>query len=170
MSGIVIAEMRQEHLDGVLAIEHRSFPSPWTRTAFASHLQHPEFAKYLVAVRGDLVVGYTGLFFGGGQGQITNLAAHPDYRHQGIGSRLLLTSIDYCVALGLQGISLEVRVSNADAQTMYERFGFAKVGRRKGYYQETGEDAYVMCIFNLNNHEEVAKLESIRRDLGLYEC
>lgn len=162
--------MRQEHLDGVLAIEHRSFPSPWTRTAFASHLQHPEFAKYLVAVRGDLVVGYTGLFFGGGQGQITNLAAHPDYRHQGIGSRLLLTSIDYCVALGLQGISLEVRVSNEDAQTMYERFGFAKVGRRKGYYQETGEDAYVMCIFNLNNHEEVAKLDSIRRDLGLYEC
>ena len=164
--------MRHDNLDGVLAIEHQAFPSPWTRTAFASHLQHPEFAKYLEALRGIQVVGYTGLFFGGGQGQITNLATHPDYRHQGIGSRLLLSMIDYCGLLGLQGISLEVRVTNEDAQTLYERFGFVKVGRRKGYYQETGEDAFVMCIFNLKNHEEVAKLNTIRHDLeaGSDDC
>ncbi len=157
--------MRPENLDGVLAIEGQSFPNPWTRTAFASHLQHPEFAKYLVALYKAQVIGYTGLFFGGGQGQITNLAVHPDFRRRGIGSRLLLAIIDYCLALGLQGISLEVRVSNEGAQTLYERFGFIKVGRRKGYYQETGEDAFVMCIFNLNNNEETVKLNAIRREL-----
>ena len=159
--------MRLEHLDGVLEIENQSFPSPWTRTAFASHLQHPEFAKYLVAVRQAKVVGYTGLFFGGGQGQITNLAVHPDYRHHGIGTRLLLAITDYSLLLGLQGISLEVRVSNQDAQDLYERFGFATVGKRKGYYQETGEDAFVMCIFNLTGQEQTEKLGGIRRFMGL---
>ncbi len=157
--------MRHEHLDGVLAIENRSFPSPWNRTAFASHLQHPEFAKYLIALSDRQVIGYTGLFFGGGQGQITNLAVHPDRRRQRIGTRLLLTMIDHCRVLGLQGVSLEVRVANTDAQTLYESFGFSKVGQRKGYYQETGEDAYVMCIFNLGSDEQTEKLQSIRGDL-----
>ena len=161
--------MRHEHLDGVLAIENQSFPSPWNRTAFASHLQHPEFAKYLIALVEHQVIGYTGLFFGGGQGQITNLAVHPDWRRQGIGTRLLLTLVDYCRVLGLQGVSLEVRVANTDAQTLYERFGFSKVGQRKGYYQETGEDAYVMCIFNLSSEEQTEKLESIQGDLDHHD-
>ncbi len=158
--------MRPEHLDGVLSIEHRSFPNPWTRTAFASHLEHPEFAKYLVAITQNQVIGYTGLFFGGGQGQITNLAIDPDRRRQGIGTRLFLAMIDHCQALGLEGLSLEVRVANESAQSLYERFGFAKVGQRKDYYQETGEDAYVMCLFDLCKKEQTDKLEAIRKGLN----
>jgi [ribosomal protein S18]-alanine N-acetyltransferase len=157
--------MRYEHLDGVLAIETRSFPSPWTRAAFAGHLEHPEFAKYLVALNNETVVGYSGLFFGGGQGQLTNLAVHPDWRRQGVGSRLLLEMIDYCLALGLEGLSLEVRTANEEAQQVYEKFGFRKVGVRKGYYQETGEDAFVMCIFDLNDPDFRQTLDNIRKGL-----
>lgn len=159
--------MRPEHLDGVLAIEHKSFPSPWTRTAFASHLQHPEFAKYLVALDRREVVGYTGLFFGGGQGQITNLAVSPMWRRHGIGSRLLLALVDFCRRIDVQGLSLEVRVANTGAQDLYEGFGFSKVGVRKGYYQETGEDAYVMCLFNIKSPEAAAGFDAIRTKMGL---
>jgi [ribosomal protein S18]-alanine N-acetyltransferase len=158
-------DMRYEHLDGVLAIEGRSFPSPWTRSAFAGHLEHPEFAKYIVALNKETVVGYSGLFFGGGQGQLTNLAVHPDWRRQGVGSRLLLEMIDYCLALGLEGLSLEVRTANEEAQELYEKFGFRKVGVRKGYYQETGEDAFVMCVFDLNDPDFQERLEEIRKGL-----
>ena len=151
----------------MLEIENSSFPNPWTQTAFAGHLQHPEFAKYLAAFSGKSLIGYTGMFFGGGQGQITNLAVHPHWRRRGVGSRLLLELLDYAFKIGLQGISLEVRVSNEGAQALYEKLGFTKVGVRKNYYQEIGEDAYVMCIFNIRTAEVVNKLAEIRQQVGL---
>jgi ribosomal-protein-alanine N-acetyltransferase len=159
--------MRPEDLDSVLEIEHGSFPNPWTKTAFAGHLQHPEFAKYLVAVSDRKIVGYTGLFFGGGQGQVTNLAVHPDWRRKGVGSRLLIELFDFSYRISLQGMSLEVRVSNVDAQNLYEKFGFVKVGVRKNYYREINEDAYVMCIFNINEGQFVQKIKNMKRKLGL---
>lgn len=159
--------MRPDHLDAVLDIEDRAFPNPWTRAAFAGHLDHPEFARYIVAIADKALVGYTGLFYGGGQGQVTNLAVHPEWRRYGIGSRLLVEAFDFSYRMNLQGLSLEVRVSNDDAQTLYEKFGFAKVGVRKNYYREIGEDAYVMCIFNINEAQIRRKYEATKRGLGL---
>jgi ribosomal-protein-alanine N-acetyltransferase len=159
--------MREEHLDAVLEIEHGSFPNPWSKTAFAGHLQHSEFAKYMVAICDRRLVGYTGLFFGGGQGQITNLAVHPDWRHKSIGSRLLVALFDFAQQESLQGMSLEVRVSNDDAQNLYEKFGFVKVGVRKNYYREINEDAFVMCIFNINEPEIARKIKNMKRKLDM---
>lgn len=159
--------MREDHLDAIMAIESRSFPNPWTRTAFAGHLHHPEFAKYMVAIGNREVVGYTGMFFGGGQGQVTNLAVDPDWRHQGVGSRLLLALFDFGYKMELQGMSLEVRVSNDRAQSLYEKFGFAKVGVRKNYYTEIHEDAFVMCIFNIKDPSIVRKIEAVGKRLGV---
>lgn len=156
--------MREEHLDYVLEIENRSFPNPWTRTAFSGHLQHPEFAKYLVAIRDKNLIGYTGLFFGGGQGQITNLAVHPDFRREHLGSRLMLELFDFSYRMGLQSLSLEVRVSNGPAQALYDKFGFTKVGVRKNYYTEIGEDAFVMCVFNINDPKTVRLIDRIRKE------
>lgn len=161
--------MRPDHLDAILDIENRSFPSPWTRAAFSGHLDHPEFARYIVAIVDEVVVGYTGLFYGGGQGQVTNLAVHPEWRGYGIGSRLLVETFDFSYRMNLQGLSLEVRVSNDDAQTLYEKLGFTKVGVRKNYYREIGEDAYVMCIFNINDPQIRRKYRARKRGLGLEE-
>lgn len=166
IKNVVITDMTRAHLDDVLWVEHRSFPNPWTRSAFLSHLEHPEFAKYMVAQAEGRVVGYVGLFFGGGQGQITNLAVDPDYRNQGIGSRLLLAVIDYSRKFGIQSLSLEVRVSNMDAQRLYQEFGFVYVGRRRGYYQESGEDAFVMCLFDLGKPEFIECVTRIRKKIG----
>ncbi len=161
--------MRPDHLDAILDIENLSFPNPWTRAVFAGHLHHPEFARYIVAIVDESVVGYTGLFYGGGQGQVTNLAVHPEWREYGIGSRLLVETFDFSYRMNLQGLSLEVRVSNDNAQTLYEKLGFTKVGVRKNYYREIGEDAYVMCIFNINDPQISRKYRARKRGLGLEE-
>ncbi len=146
--------MRNEHLDEVIAIEKQSFPTPWTRSSFESHLAHPEFAHYLVALDDETVAGYAGLFFGGDHGQITNISVGPKYQRQGIGQRLLRSIIEFSIVKGIIHLSLEVRVNNIVAQNLYNRFGFKVVGTRKGYYQETGEDAYVMCLFDIQSWEE----------------
>lgn len=158
--------MRKKHLDQVIAIERRSFPAPWSKSAFASHLKHPEFAYYLVALADDTVIGYTGLFFGGGHGQITNLAVHPDYRKKGIGAMLLWSLIEFSVAKNVLHLSLEVRVTNVAAQNLYRGFGFEVVGTRKGYYQETGEDAYVMCLYDLQDKEAKKIIEQFGEERG----
>lgn len=160
--------MRLSNLDEVLAIERQSFPNPWTRSAFASHLQHPEFARYFVARFGDggKIVGYVGLFFSHEQGQLTNLAVDPSYRRQGIAKRLLLTIFEYAQEIGLYSLTLEVRVSNYGAQELYRKFGFILTGTRKGYYQESGEDALVMCLFNISGPEQQKRLEEIKEEIA----
>lgn len=158
--------MRGSHLDGVMAIENQSFPAPWTRSAFASHLDHPEFAKYLVALLDDKVAGYVGIFFGGGYGQITNLAVDPDHRQQGIGTMLMLAVIDFALKKNISTLSLEVRVSNTAAQELYQKFGFVLIGLRKGYYQETGEDAYAMCLFNLKSEDLLERFRQLKNSGG----
>ena len=73
---------------------------------------------------------------------------------------LLSASID----MGARAVSLEVRMSNWGAQRMYGRFGFRPVGVRKGYYQETGEDALVMWADDVRTSEYRAMLERIIQD------
>ena len=145
--------MQKKHLDEVIAIEKQSFPTPWTRSSFESHLEHPEFAYYLVALKDDEVAGYAGLLFGGDHGQITNISVSPKYQRQGVGQRLLKSIIEFSVAKGIVHLSLEVRVDNNVARQLYSKFGFKEVDTRKGYYQETGEDAYVMCLSDLQGVE-----------------
>ena len=145
--------MRKEHLYRVVEIENEAFPTPWTRSSFESHLEHPEFAYYLVALEEDKVIGYSGLFFGGDHGQITNISVSPKSQRQGVGSRLLRSIIEFSLSTGIAHLSLEVRVNNEVAQRLYSNFGFKVVGTRKVYYRETGEDAYVMCLFDLQGKE-----------------
>lgn len=166
-SAVRLRLMSLDDLDAVLAIEITAFPTPWSKSAFLSHLDHPEFAYYVVALMDEVVVGYSGLFFGGGYGQITNVAVHADYRRQGVASRLLLQMLSHAVDIGLTALSLEVRVSNVSAQRLYERFGFRSVGVRKNYYVEIGEDAYVMCLFNSSGRETRKRLATFVQEMEL---
>ena len=63
--------------------------------------------------------------------------------------------------MGARAVSLEVRVSNHGAQRLYTHFGFRPVGVRKGYYQETNEDALVMWAENVRNDEYRDQLERL---------
>ncbi|MDI3279959.1 MAG: ribosomal protein S18-alanine N-acetyltransferase [Bacillota bacterium] len=139
-----VRRMNLEDLDQVLTIEERSFPTPWTRQAFASELCENERALYLVAVEKGKVVGYVGMWLVLDEAHVTTLAVHPDRRRVGIGRRLLREAMHWARERGSRRMTLEVRVSNLGAQRLYQEEGFRRVGIRPGYYQDNDEDAVIM--------------------------
>ena len=139
-------------LDEVLAIEQASFPTPWSRGAFLYEMKQNPAARCWVA-RGSgsapPVLGYLCLWEIPPEIHITNLAVHPEWRRQGIARVLLTATLEDARRRGLTLALLEVRPNNAEAVGLYEGLGFQIVGRRKGYYFDTGEDALLMQA-NLN--------------------
>lgn len=90
------------------------------------------------------LVGYGGLWLMMDEAHITTIGVSPEYRGKGLGEFLLIGLIDVAMALGASWLTLEVRVSNKTAQNLYEKYTFKVSGRRKGYYTDNNEDAYIM--------------------------
>jgi ribosomal-protein-alanine N-acetyltransferase len=157
--------MRRRHLRRVLAIEGRVYPRPWSASLFLAELSQRSARSYIVARHGTEVVGYAGMMFTGTEAHVTNIAVDPDFHGYKVGSRLLVALITEALTRGVETISLEVRVSNRVAQSMYEKFGFEAAGVRKGYYIETNEDALVMVVENANSDDFRKRLDSIREEL-----
>lgn len=164
-SDIELTRMRRRHLRRILAIEGRVYPRPWSASLFLSELAQRSFRSYLVARTHGLVVGYAGMMFAGSEAHVTNIAVDPERQGRKIGTRLLLALVTEALARGSTQISLEVRVTNAAAQSMYEKFGFQVTGVRKGYYIETNEDAYVMVVASPLSTEYRERLQTIRAEL-----
>ncbi|MBD2083981.1 ribosomal protein S18-alanine N-acetyltransferase [Coleofasciculus sp. FACHB-542] len=78
------------------------------------------------------------------EAHITILGVHPNYRGQGLGQALLYALLKKAWKRRLEWATLEVRASNRPAQSLYEKFGFQEVGRRRRYYKDTGEDALIL--------------------------
>lgn len=136
--------MRPEDLDEVLGIERASFSMPWSRGAFLYEMQQNRVARCWVMREQGRVLGYLCLWEVAEELHITNIAVHPSFRRQGIGRTLLQGVLDDARHRKLRVVVLEVRPSNTEARTLYETIGFRVIGRRRGYYYDTGEDALVM--------------------------
>ena len=143
--------MKREHLEGVAILERLCFAEPWSAKALELLLGDGAFA--LVCTKGDDVVAYGGMLTVLDEGQITNIAVHPDYRRCGLGRRVLTEVLNEAERRGLSEISLEVRASNLAAIALYEQTGFVCVGRRRGFYRQPTEDAMVMIREQLRDNE-----------------
>ncbi|MEW6440929.1 MAG: ribosomal protein S18-alanine N-acetyltransferase [bacterium] len=141
----VIRRMEESDLEEVLAIERVSFPSPWSQWAFRSEMQNPH-SRPLVLTRAaaPCLIGYLCSWIILDECHILNLAVHPSLRRRGAASRMIDHLLRYCLEIGTSRYYLEVRVSNQHAITLYQKFGFHVCGVRRGYYSDTGEDAYIM--------------------------
>ena len=141
---VTLEPMTLEDLDDVLVIERASFQTPWSRGAFRYELIQNRVARCSVARWQGRLVGYLCLWEIGHEIHVTNLATHPDVRRHGVARSLLGSVLDDARGRAVTLAFLEVRPTNAEALGLYERFGFRVIGRRKGYYFDTGEDALVM--------------------------
>ncbi len=153
---IIIRSMELSDLDGVLAIENQSFPTPWSRLSFISELVENSRAVYLVAEHEGSVIGYIGMWKIVDEAHITNLAVAPEFRGKGVGTALLQAATELAVASGLLRMTLEVRISNYVAQHLYFRMGFDAAGIRPRYYRDNDEDALIMWR-DITEHREVGR-------------
>lgn len=111
------------------------------------------------------LVGYGGLWLMMDEAHITTLGVNPDYRGKGLGEFLLIGLIDVAMALGASWLTLEVRVSNKTAQNLYEKYTFKVSGRRKGYYTDNNEDAYIMWSDEITKLSFREKYKQLKADL-----
>ena len=147
MAEITLRDMTRDDLDRVMEIEYASFPSPWPREDMEYEIAQNHAARYYVLEEDGRVQAYAGVWFLIGEGHVTSVAVHPEARGRGFGERIVEHMMRGAMELGIQFLSLEVRESNLAAQKLYKKLGFRKADIRKGYYDDTGEDAIVMfCI------------------------
>ena len=144
MPSLSLEPMRRADLDRVVEIERDSFAMPWSRGAFLYEIEQNRAARCWVC-RGDgLIIGYLCLWEIADEIHITNVAVDRAQRRRGIGRFLLTQTLENARRRGVRTVFLEVRPTNTEARGLYEALGFHVIGRRKGYYFDTGEDALVM--------------------------
>jgi ribosomal-protein-alanine N-acetyltransferase len=143
---LVFRPMSRVDLGVVLAIEQRSFPTPWSRASFEKELA-TTWAHLTVAeerqVGGERLVGYTCTWRVVDEVQLLNAAVHPACRGRGLGRALVGRVLDEAATEGTRTVLLEVRAGNRVARRLYATLGFQSVRIRRGYYGP-GQDAIVM--------------------------
>jgi ribosomal-protein-alanine N-acetyltransferase len=136
-----IRSLRYSDLPQVISIERRAFPTAWSLAMFVLELSKPSGIS-LAALDDDGLVGYLICSRYDQAWHLMNVAVDPDHLRLGYATALLTEMIER--AGQDSPLTLEVRVSNAGAIALYERFGFRAAGTRRRYYQDTGEDALIM--------------------------
>jgi ribosomal-protein-alanine N-acetyltransferase len=180
----LVEPMALADVDEVIEIEQVAFSAPWSARAYryeivendnstmvvvrpAAGADHAwgQLAQRLGLFKRGPVLGYGGFWLLVDDAHIATIAVHPQWRGRGLGELLLLSMLDRGAELGASRATLEVRVSNSTAQGLYQKYAFAVVSRRKRYYADNNEDAYIMVTPSFAAAEYQARLNRLRREL-----
>jgi ribosomal-protein-alanine N-acetyltransferase len=131
------------HLGQIEEIERRSYPTPWSRSMFASEIGKPS-SICVGAFADERLLGYMIVSRYVDAWHVMNIAVDPEQRRRGVATRLLEALFELTADNQQRGYTLEVRISNVSAIELYERLGFRHRGIRRGYYTDNREDALVM--------------------------
>jgi ribosomal-protein-alanine N-acetyltransferase len=145
-----IRKMTLSDVPVVVQLDQISFSLPWPERSFRFELNDNPASRCWVAEADGRVVGMIVAWLLVDETHIATIATHPDYRRQGIASKLLTHALLYTLDEGSQSSFLEVRQSNLAAQEMYRKFGYEAAGRRKRYYRDNDEDAILMILKSLD--------------------
>jgi [ribosomal protein S18]-alanine N-acetyltransferase len=177
--------MRWGDVPQVMAIERKAFTLPWSDYTYRHELLENRNAYYFVARRLNggvlsrstwlrrlfkvepkaLIVGYGGFWIVLDEAHISTIASDEQWRGRGIGELMLLAMIERSIELGAHEVTLEVRVTNRVAQSLYRKYGFEVVGQRPSYYRDNNEDADLMTASQVDRPEYQARLRTLRAAL-----
>lgn len=143
---ILYREMIEQDIPSVVGIEEEAFATPWTEEIFEHEMNGNAYAHYIVAVENEEVIGHCGMWVVLDECHITNVAVRKRLRGHGIGEKLMSEAIKLCKEMNVKLMTLEVRVSNHTAQSLYRKLGFQDGGIRKNYYTDDRENALVMWV------------------------
>ncbi|MFT8592809.1 MAG: ribosomal protein S18-alanine N-acetyltransferase [Bifidobacterium sp.] len=153
----MIRAVQESDIRQIVSIEARLFgKGAWTYAMVRQELNAPA-RTYLVDVADSLAAdlpdgeerrirGYGGFWYDGDDAELMTIGVDAPYQRQGIGSAILEALLTQAATQGARRMLLEVRVDNDAAISMYEAFGFARIGLRRRYYQPEGVDAYTMAV------------------------
>jgi ribosomal-protein-alanine N-acetyltransferase len=180
----VVEPMTLDDIDQVMAIEQMVFPAPWSARAYRYEVTRNDHSTMLVLRSswtltdrfGHLkrrlglgtpppVLGYAGFWLLVDEAHICTIAVHPRWQGLGLGELLMISLLDQSKRLDARSATLEVRVSNSAALALYRKYGFQIVSRRKRYYTDNNEDAYIMTTPPLDTAEFQTTLDNHRRQL-----
>ena len=175
--------MRLSDIPQVTELDRLCFPTPWPAHSYRYELSENSNSRMFsltlprkaYAVNGgglgdwlnrlrfgpvsnERVIGYSGFWFIADEAHISTIGVHPEWRGKYLGELLLFAMVRQSVRLGARLTTLEVRISNQLAQNLYYKYGFEIVGRRKGYYRDNREDAWMMSVTS----SEPAYVERLR--------
>ena len=131
-----------QHAAAMYEIERQCFPLPWSEEQCAAAFGQKAFVA-LGIFRHEALIGYISVYHTQDELEILNLAVLPGERRRGHGRRILGVVLRLARKMAINKILLEVRVGNKPAICLYESCGFTRVGVRKKYYTDTGEDALI---------------------------
>ena len=121
---------------------------------------------------GDYLLGYIGLWQVVDDAHVVSIGVRTPFRRHGVGEALLIRGIETAMGWGSRYVTLEVRVSNRGAQSLYDKYGFKRAGVRKRYYLDNNEDAYIMTTESIQSAEykdTFAKLKRLHAQRALME-
>ncbi len=144
-------------IEAILILDRLCFGGLWSIDSYQRELTNENSHFLGIRVAKSLALDTNGIIGFGcfwailDEAHITLLGIHPQYQRQGLGQLLLAALLDRSKSIQMARATLEVRASNDGAIHLYEKFGFQTVGRRKKYYQDTGEDGVIMWLGGLQN-------------------
>lgn len=141
-----LREIKTQDVPQLLQLEKKVYAGslPWTKSAFLLELNSLSLHRYLLLENKTQIIGFIGLRIHGKDCHITNIAVDPNFQNKGIGTFFLEEGKLFALENDCTRLSLEVRVSNRDAQRLYRRFGFVSCNIKKNYYTENSEDGLDM--------------------------
>ena len=140
---VSIRQMKVEDAAAIAEMEHQTFSDAWSEKAILDTLRNPK-TICLVAEKIGKIVGYCIVYTADDEADIARIAVLKESRRFGIASELIHALDVICWENQIQIIMLDVRVSNDDARTFYEKHGFTQDGIRENYYKNPIEDAILM--------------------------
>ena len=147
---IIVDSISVDEIESILSLDRLCFGGLWSIDSYRRELTNENSHFLGVSIDRTLEPDTSGIIGFGcfwailDEAHITLLGVHPQYQRQGLGKLLLGALLDKARSIEMARATLEVRASNQGAIDLYERFGFQTVGRRKKYYQDTGEDGIIM--------------------------
>ncbi len=153
-----LREMTAADVPAVAAIEARLNDEPWSEALFRGEFEvDPTTRHWIVAELDGRLAAFGGMMFAADDGHLMNLGVDPAHQRRGIARSLVAALFLHAVARRATGITLEVRVGNTAARSLYAAFGLAPVGTRPGYYAD-GEDALILWAHDIQGHEFATRL------------
>ncbi|BAU10767.1 ribosomal-protein-alanine acetyltransferase [Leptolyngbya sp. NIES-3755] len=152
MNSITLQTIDNSLLPQVLELDRICFDGLWTQDGYQREIDSPNSELIAITIDNHLI-GYGCFWAIVDEAHITIIGIHPNYRSQGLGKLILLALLDRACQREMKHATLEVRISNQSAISLYEKFQFKVAGQRKKYYADTGEDALILWRGGLQTAE-----------------